>query len=146
MENEKLPTYFEQLIQKFWPHMQNGLNSPAGLSPAAFVGNSETGEICVVGLSFPTDAAKDECAGSIRDLARTIGADFVIFVSESSAVEPTTKTKTECVLMTIETKTSDWLAQLPLGPDKVLGAAVVFRRTEPTGRFTHFLGPKAVLN
>jgi len=143
MENEKLPVYFERLIEKFRPFMQEGLNSPSGLAPAAFIGNSETNEICVVGLNFPSDEAKEECALKIREIARTTEADFVIFVAESWAIEPTKKT--ECVLLTIETKTSDWLARVLIGPDKIMAPAV-FEKTETSGRFSHFLGPKAVLN
>lgn len=140
------------------------LEYSGSLLPVFFIGNEKT--LNVVGAVFCNDREKDAASDAIRRMSKEIDADFVVFVTESWTIAPEHSEefmlgirngkykrvsdhpkRQEIVSFIIETRLSDCvgIAKIETRSDgsKTFGE-VEMKEGENSGRFTHFLGPKAV--
>lgn len=162
-----LSELFQSLVNNALAQARIFINSEAGLMPTAFIGSSSTGEIAVVGMTFENERQKDEAGNAIRRIAQEHKADFVLFLAESWII-PAEHSETfmanrdkystvadsplrkEVVSIFIETHTLHYIGHAGIVRDAKNQATVlepVFTQADHmSGRFSHFLGPKAVVN
>jgi hypothetical protein len=153
----------KNLLNEVVERARKNLEEHGELIPVFFVGG-ERG-LRIVGATFTSDEEKDKTADVVRSFCREENADFVMFVAESWSVgadkadefkkgleEGKWKNvagcpfRTEIVSFMVETKASDKMgyAEIKTVNGKKTFGEVEFTESQSSGRFTHFLGPKAV--
>ena len=78
----KLPDRYTELTRPLIEKAGELLESGESLSPLAFVGNFETGQIIPVVINTTDEASKDSSASAIRLAAASIEADYVFTIME----------------------------------------------------------------
>jgi hypothetical protein len=78
----KLPDRYTELIVPLIEKAKEFLAAGEALSPIAFVGSFESGQLIPIVIDTNTEAAKDTSAHAIRLAAESIGADYVFTVME----------------------------------------------------------------
>lgn len=78
----KLPERYAEVI---WPMIEKArgfLEAGDALSPLAFVGSFDTGQVIPILIDTTGDEAKDNSARAIRLAAEAVGADYVFTIME----------------------------------------------------------------
>jgi len=78
----KLPDRYTELILPLIEKARGFLEAGETLSPIAFVGSFESGQVIPIVIDTSSDEAKDYSAQAIRLSAEGIGADYVFTVME----------------------------------------------------------------
>lgn len=129
------------------------------LMPTFFIG-TDNGEIDIVVAHLENERAKNMTTAIIKEKAKQMHADFIIFVSESYILETKDKEGAieevyeqygsiknhpdakEVVTFSIETKTSQRLGHASISEKREMGEIQWMEPTETEGRFSNILGEK----
>lgn len=130
------------------------------LAPVFFIGDSEQ---CGVYMpDFSSDSAKSKAAQDVRELVKSVKADWVFFIAESWGAKckddaeweemckkygrsiskwPTAK---EIVMFKLETPSGTWGGTADILPGRELGEITWHHNQEEKGRFTGFFERETV--
>jgi len=159
-----LPAFIRSLLDTALPLFRNNVASEGGMMPVAYVGSTKEEKVAIVGMSFNTPSEKDQCANTVRRLAKETNADFIIFAAESWTVPPeftedymknqhkykgvsTYPHRQEAVMISVETKDKVWssICLISREKDGVKLTPPEFTEVNASqGRFSHLLGPRIV--
>jgi hypothetical protein len=149
-----------EMVQKVVEQAKANLKT-SELLPTFFVGNTD--KMVMIGAQWEDEGDKDMVAYRVKRIAHEIGADYVIFVSESWTIKPEDAPEFmanrdkyrsvsdfpkcfEVVMFSIETPTSMRMGMAPILEGREMGEIKWHQPDQSEGRFSNFLGKKPTLN